>query len=108
MKLFKNKFYIIGNRPQIDWQRVFILAVILIIIVSIYNALFYQKIQAKNEAEEKAAELAQSAAAASLKQATTTNENASTTVDKKDVTYIMELYKKREDKYKKALTDYTR
>lgn len=43
MKIFKKDIYILGNRPQTDWRRVFASAVILAIGFSIYGYIFYRQ-----------------------------------------------------------------
>jgi hypothetical protein len=48
MKLFKRDIYIIGNRPREDWERIFIVTVVLIVFVSIYNAFFYKGIESQS------------------------------------------------------------
>lgn len=48
MKIFKKNIYIIGNSPQTDWQRVFIVTIILILTVSIYGIIFYKGIEAQS------------------------------------------------------------
>lgn len=105
MKLFKKHIYIIGNSPQVDWQRTFALAVLLGISVSVYGFFFYNQIASQGIGSETPITMSESLAAKGV--VATSTETIKKPVDrtKLELNQIIELYLNKKDLYQKMLDD---
>jgi uncharacterized protein YpmS len=98
MKLLRKHLYIIGAKPQTDWRRVLITALLLAIAVSVYGIIFYHTVS-KTTSDIDVAALSPSASNA------TTTAQASVNGGPLELNQIIELYLKKKDTFNKMVNE---
>ncbi len=94
MKLFKKELYIIGNRPQTDWRRIFTTAMVLAIGISVYGVVFYRDISFKSKDVETPVVIGEAVS------------NQPVSKDSKlELNQVIELYLQKKERFEKLVSE---